>query len=345
MPKITHKEFFEALKAGKIAPCYLFTGEEEYVKQQAYEQLLDAVAGGEMGLLNRARLENPMPDALIAAAETVPFMSDKRFLEIRELPLITSEKTKDYDEDAAIAKLDAYLSRLPDTLCMVIYARGKVDGKRKLTKVLEKKATVVTFDHLDDKSLNIWIAKELKKQNKKISADTCQQLYFAVGRDLNHLLSEINKLIAYCGERPEVTAGDIKAVCTTSMEYKVFDLADLVFSGQKAKAMTMLSGLLFDGVERLSLLPLLGNQCRRLRDAKVLNARGMQAWEIAGKLGVYSSAVQRMLDLARRYRYAQLREAAQMCVDTEYLVKSGRIPDEGSLEQVIFRIFMMQGGK
>ena len=288
-----HSEFFAALKKGEIGRCYLFEGEEEFTKHSALQAIRKMVAGGDFAEMNDTRLSNPPPDELIAAAETLPFLSDRRFIEVRDCALLMSGKSKEYDEDTAVRRLDEYMGQLPDSVCIVFYMRGKADGRKKIYQILKKKALIVSFDPLDDRELAQWIGKTLGKAGKKISMAACQRLWFSAGRDLTLLDNEIGKLIAYAGEKEEITEADIQAICIQSTEYKVYDMADTLLSGQGKKAMGMLNALLRDGEERLMLLSLLGRQCRQLRYAKAMASQGAQQGEIAGKIGVPPFAVKK----------------------------------------------------
>ena len=336
-----HSEFFAAVKQGDIARCYLFEGEEEYIKRSALKTLREQVAGGDFAAMNDTRLVDPAPDALIAAAETLPFLSDRRFLEIRDCAMLQSGKAKEYDEDSAVTRLDDYLSRLPDTVCMVFFVRGKADARKKLYQILKKKAAIVSFDPLDDRELAQWIAKTLKKEGKCIGLPACQRLWFSAGRDLTLLSNEISKLIAYAGDREEITEADVAAVCVQSTEYRVYDMADALLAGQGKKALSMLDALLRDGEERLAILSLLGRQCRQLRYAKALAATGAHQDAIGQKLGIPPFAVRKTLQTARAYSLGQLGEMAKWCLESEYQVKSGQLMDAGALESVMLRILSM----
>lgn len=337
-----HSEFFAALKSGKLESCYLFEGEEEFTKRSALQTLRQKVAGGDFTAMNDTRLIDPAPDELIAAAETLPFMSDKRFVEVRDSAMLQTGKAKNYDEDAAVKRLDAYLGELPDTAVLVFFVHGKADGRKKLYQVLKKKARLVSFDPLDDRELAQWIARTLKKEGKQISLAACQRLWFSAGRDLTLLSNEIGKLAAYAGERDAVTEEDVEKICVKSTEYKVYDMADTLLSGKGAQALRMLDGLLRDGEERLMLLSLLGRQCRQLAYAKALAAAGAQPGEIAAKAGIPPFAVRKNLDTARAYTQEQLGEMARLCLNSEYLVKSGQLNDAGTLEKVMMQILSMR---
>lgn len=342
---MNHSEFFASLKTGPAAPCYLFEGREEFTKRSALKLLREKVAGGEFAAMNDTRLIDPAPDALIAAAETLPFLSDRRFLEIRDCAMLQGDKSKEYDEETAVKRLDEYLDHLPDTVCMVFYVRGKADGRKKLYNILKKKAAVISFEPLEDRELSQWIAKSLSRQGKKISLGACQRLWFSAGRDLTLLDNEIGKLAAYTGDRQEVTEADVDAVCVRSVEYKVYDLTDALLQGRSAQAMKMLDTLLRDGEERLSLLPMLGRQCRQMKYARALAAEGTGQEEIARVLGIPSFAARKTLNTARNYSLEQLDRMSRLCLDTEYQVKSGQLMEAGSLEKVMLEILSMREEK
>ena len=341
---MNHSEFFSALKKGDTAPCYLFEGREELTKRSALKALQAKVITGDFADMNYARLTDPAPDALIAAAETLPFLSDKRFLEIRDCAMLQGDKSKEYDEEEAVKRLSEYFDHLPDTVCMVFYVRGKADGRKKMYNVLKKKAVIVSFEPLEDRELTQWIAKSLQKMGKKISQSACQRLWFSAGRDLTLLENELGKLAAYVDGREEVTEEDVAAVGVQTTEYKVFDLTDALLSGRASQAMGMLETLLRDGEERLGLLPMLGRQCRQLKYARALSAQGVGPEGIAAQLGVPPFVARKTLTMARGFSLAQLNEICRLCLDTEYQVKSGQMMEIGSLEKVMLTILSMREG-
>ena len=341
---MNHTDFFQAIKNGDIARCYLFEGEEEFIKRAALNTVRQQVAGGDFAAMNDTRLNDPAPDELIAAAETLPFLSQRRFLEIRDCAMLQTGKAKEYDEDSAVKRLDEYLSHLPDTVCMVFFVRGKADSRKKLYQILKKKAVIVAFDPLDDRELAKWIMQRAGKEDKKIGLTACQRLWFSAGRDLTLLSNEIAKLCAYAGEREEITEADVDQICVRSTEYKVFDMADALLSGQGTKALNMLDALLRDGEDRMMLLSLLGRQCRQLRYAKALAAGGAHQESIARQLGIPSFIARKVLQTAKAYSLAQLGDMTKWCLEGEYQVKSGQLMDAGALESVMLRILSLWEG-
>ena len=207
-----HRAFFDDVAKGKIAPCYVFEGTEEYIKRSALAALRKKLLPAGLEDMNEARLTDPDANALIAAAETLPLMADKRLVLVLESGML-SGRAKDYDEAKSAAALCEYLQHPPESACIVFYVRDKADGRKKLYAQLKKTAQIVQFNPLDEREMTRWIAKQLKGMGKKIASPTCQKLIFTAGNDLYALSGELEKLAACAGEREEILPEDIDAIC------------------------------------------------------------------------------------------------------------------------------------
>lgn len=349
---MNREAFHRELKEGKIRSCYLFEGEEEFTKQGALRSLRSQVLQGAFSMLNLSTLENPTASELIAHGETLPMMADKRLVVVKDSTLLASRGTAPgpggdgaeaaHDPASDQDRITDYVERLPDSVCLVFYHRGKASGVRKLYKAINKLGGVVSFDALDQTTLIKWIALELKAHNKVIDHRTAEQLVFAVGNDLPGLHGELQKLAAYAEERREVTMEDVDAVCIKTSEYKVFDLSDAVAGRQPARAARLMEDMLREGEQRLMLLALLQRQYRQLLFTKVLLADGVSQGEIAKTLGVPPFVVRKLQAAVAQEKAADIKQAYDLLVDTEFQVKSGQIPEEGSLERAIYRILAWQ---
>jgi DNA polymerase-3 subunit delta len=347
-----YQAFYAQLKRKEIRRLYLFEGEEEYSKESALKTLRAALSGGPMAMLNESLLSNPDEGALIAVCETLPVLQERRLVIVRDTPLLMG-KAKDSEEEEAEPDarqaggdiLVKYLDRLPDTVCLVFFVRGKANGTRKLYKKIKELGGIVSFDQLDQERLIKWIAKELSEYGKGIDRITAEHLVFACGRELMSLKGEIAKLAAYAGEAAAVRRQDIDAVAAFSTEYKVFDLAEKVAEGKAEQAIPMLRSMLTAGEQRLMLLALLQRHYRQLLLTRIMMDEGASQATIAGELDLPGFAARRLMTSAGGYRIPQLKRAYSRCIDQEYLVKSGRINEEGSLEELIFFLLKVQQEK
>ena len=341
---MNHDEFFKSLKSSAPAGLYLFEGEEEHIKRSALSALEKAMPLGAFADMNRVSLKDPDADQLIAAAETLPFMAERRLVIVRDSGMLTG-KARDYDEAASADRLKEYLPQLPDTATVVFYVRGQADKRKKLYQCLKKTGTLVAFDRLTQPQLRDYVARTLKKAGLAIQADACEQLIYSVGDDLTTVLSEIDKLIAYCDGREAVTAEDIRAVCSTRAEYRVFELAQTVLQERRAEAFRMLRALLVDGEQPLMLLSLLIRQCRQVYAAKLLAEDRVPQNTIANQLGIPPFALRQLMPLTQRYTAEQLAETIRYCTDIEFQAKSGLQPEESAMDQAMLHILMIRGDR
>ena len=348
---MNRETFYDEIKAGEIRTCYLFEGEEEYTKSSALKLLQSKVLQGDLAALNVSVLQDPEADELIAVAETLPMMAEKRFVLVKDSAWFSGKAGKEgsEDEDKPAAKAESgadriadYLNRLPQTLCLVFYVSGKANGTRKLYKQLSKMGGLVSFAPLDHGMLVKWIARELKYFGKQIDHQTAEQLLFAVGDDMYVLSQELPKLAACAGDRQMISNEDIEAVSIKTREYKVFDLSDAAVSGQANKATSLMNDMIRSGEQRLMLIALLQRQYRQLLFARILTDQGFQADDLARKLTVPPFVARKLQSLSRNFTVGRLKWAYDMLIDTEYAVKSGQIAEEGSLEQALYRLLSEQ---
>ena len=339
---MTHDEFFKSLKTSVPTGLYLFEGEEEHIKRSALTQLEKTLPLGAFPEMNQTTLKDPSADQLIAAAETLPFMADSRLVVVRESGMLAG-KAKDYDEAESADQLKAYLPELPGTTVLVFYVRGQADKRKKLYQTLKKVGQIVTFDRLDQRQLQGYIARVMKKAGLSVTAEACDQLIYSVGDDLTTVLSETEKLIAYCDGRDSVTAEDIRAVCTARTEYRVFELAQTVLQGRSTQAFSMLRSMLTEGEQPLMLLSLLNRQCRQVYDARLYADAGVPQASIAGKLGIPPFAVRQLMPLTRLYTPEALADMVRRCTEVEFEVKSGLLAEEGAMEEVMLYILSLKG--
>jgi DNA polymerase-3 subunit delta len=354
---VDFQAFYKELKQGKPRRVYLFEGEEEYAKESALKDLRAALLLGPMAMMNDSTIENPTDSQLIAMCETLPVMSEKRLVVVKESQQLAGKakaaREEDQEEREAPEKetetgaktgneLIPYLDRLPDTLCLVFFVRGKADGSRRLYKKIKQLGGIVSFDPLNQQQLIQWIAKEAREYDKKIDRQTAEQLIFACGNELLLLKGEIAKLAALAGSRTSITREDISAIASFSVEYKVFDLSDKVAQGRSKEALPLMQEMLSSGEQRLMLLALLQRHFRQLLICHAMNGQGETQQAIAAALGVPGFVVRKLCQTARTYLFEDLKKAYLACIEQEFLVKSGQLPEEGSLEALVLRLLYIQ---
>lgn len=345
--------FYRQLKEGAIQRLYLFEGEEEYGKESALTALRQAVLSGPMAMMNESVLTNPDDSQLIAVCETLPIMEERRLVIVRDSAHLSGrargkgQAEAEEEETPEEPKrrgdsLTPYLDRLPDSVCLVFFVRGKANASRRLYKKIRDLGGIVSFDQLDQTRLLRWIQKEFESYDLQIGRQASEQLVFACGKELMHLKQEIAKIAASAAGKQTVDLADIQAIATLSVEYKVFDLADKVSDGKAAQALPLLADMLRAGEARLMLLALLQRHYRQLLLARIQMDQRASQMQVAELLGLPPFIAGRIMQSARGYEAAQLSAAYQACINQEFLVKSGQLAEEGSLEALVLRLLHLR---
>ncbi|NLX82801.1 MAG: DNA polymerase III subunit delta [Clostridiales bacterium] len=346
------QEFYQHIKQRTIARLYLFEGEEEYGKDSALADLKKALLSGPMAMVNESVLTNPTNSEIIAACETLPLMEERRLVVVKEsqqlLGRAAAKASTDEEEDAPASSakgkddLVPYLDRLPDTVCLVFFVRGKANGSKRLYKKIRELGGLVNFDILDQSRLNRWVEREFANYDLKIDRQTAEHLIFAVGKELLTLKGEIAKIAAFAHGQELVTLQDIDAIATLSVEYRVFDLSDKVADGRAGEALPLMQEMLKGGESRLMLLALLQRHYRQLLLARIMTQDRASQTSIASELSVPGFVVRRIVNSAMGYSIDQLKTAYLQCIHQEYLIKSGQIAEEGSLEQLVLELIALK---
>ncbi len=351
--------FYEQLKKNALMKVYLLEGEEEFGKESALADLKKAMLKGPMAMMNESVLTNPRDSDLIAVCETLPIMEEKRLVIVKEAAQLMGkssakaeaedEEDEGQEEERPAKKgdaLTAYLSKLPDTVCLVFFARGKARGTSRLYKKIKELGGLVTFDQLESERLIKWVAREFKAYDLQIDRQTVEHLTFACGKELMMLKGEIAKIAAFAQGQGAVRPKDIDQIATLSVDYKVFDLSDKVADGQAGKALPLMEEMLKGGEQRLMLLALLQRHYRQLLFTRIMMDDRMSQNGIAGELGVPNFVARRLMNTAQTYTKERLKDAYLKCIDQEFLVKSGQIQEDGSLEQLVYALIdLSKNGK
>ena len=119
-------------------------------------------------------------------------------------------------------------------------------------------------------------------------------------------------------------------------------MVDAVVTGQNSRALLLLRNQLLSGTDRMVILAMLLRQYRLLQHIKIMQYEKCGNDFIRSALGVPPYAVDQYLRQASGYSGGQIKKAVSICFDTEYAVKSGRMPLEGAVESVVIKLLALR---
>ena len=286
--------------------------------------------------MNMTDLTDPDADALIAAAETLPFMGEKRLVIVRECSLITAGRKA--EDERKVETLTDYLGHISPSTCLVFYVKGKADGRKKLYTLLKKKNAIVDFSQMNDVECADWARKSMRRMGKMLDGENAGRLVFTVGRDAALLRQEMEKLASYLDDRDVVTAEDIDAVCTRSTECTVFQMVDAQVAGSNDRAFALLRDMVRAGEDRIGILAMLLRQYRILYHMRCLLDERTPPNAQAQLLGIPPFSVSRTQQQARRFERERLKAAYDYLMDYEFRIKQGRVPQDNCAENALLHL-------
>ena len=335
------------IRGEDIRSVYLFEGTEENFKRETLRQLEKASVAEGMESLNEVSLTAPSADDIMAAADTLPFMGGRRFVLVRDFAGMPKGRKADAPaagDRSSDAGLVDYLAHAPSSAVIVFYVVGKLGGTNKLVTAIQAAGRRVSFERLTGADLQKWVIKQFQAQGKACTADLAQRLIFTCGEDSGTLKPEIGKLAAHAGSREEISADDIAAVATRTDECTVFEMIDDLIANRQAQAWGRMRDMLRSGGNRFQLLSMLLRQFRLMQQIKILQFDQVPQPAWAARLGISPWQAELYSRQARPFSGRQIRDAVNLCLETEYACKSGKMNEEGSLESVMLKLFAMRAG-
>lgn len=336
-----YAELFRRIKERQDS-VYLFYGDEEYVKEKALALLKEQTVPEDMRAMNVLTLEGTVSgDAVCDECDTLPFFTEKKLVIVRDFAQLLNkgrgEGGAEKSEDAAQARLLAYLDNPSPHTCLVFYCAQGVDKRKKLFKALLK-CTAVEFKPLEGRELSKWTEKELRAAGKAIGSETLQFLLEFTDTRLELFSRELDKLIHYAGEKKEITREMILQVVTPLREYNLFKMTDAILERRSGEALRLLGGLLADKEEPIYILAGISRQMRLALRACLLQKERGDRPSMLKSLGVPDFALQKLLRHIASWDEDKLKQGVGLCLDADEGIKTGRYQAEIILVTLVTRL-------
>lgn len=320
--------FKKSLEEG-ASPIYLFDGEEEYFKERGEEMLKQRFLG-EPSLnytsFQGEALKGSALTGLVAAAESFPFMSEKRIVKVSDF--YPSEK----DFDAYLRKY--FQNPQPSTILLIVNSaapKGKGFDLRKAPGV-----TWVDCSKADEETVLRWIFTRLKKAG--ISADTecCERIMLYCLGDMSRIAGETEKLIAYASETKKLTLTDVDEVVFKDTDYRMYEMTNALGMKNYGKYLSVMNELLAKGVDEMAVLNTVFSYFRTMYEIGILHKPDAETAQILG-MKEYPVKVNRRQ--AASFGAPRVRQCFMGLLTAINDVKNGRLTPQGALLQANALLF------
>jgi len=306
----------EQIKTGSFAPYYLICGTDSYLKQFAKKRLLKALLADDDGMnLNEYEGRGIDLAEIKSISDTLPFFAEHRVIVLTGTGFFKNQ-----------SDMPELLEAMPESTTAV-FMEDEVDKRNRLYKMVAKSGCVIEQNGMDDDRLAVWSARYLGQAGKKVTRSTVNFFLQRTGPETAAVRNDLEKLIAYAGERDVITQEDVDALCPPRAADRIFDMIDAITNRQQQKAMRYFNDLLTLRESPSSILYLLSRQYHLLLCTKKMVKEKKGRDEIAEALGIRSFVADRCTQQARRMSQQEISSSLSACIQAEEDFKCGRITD------------------
>ena len=199
--------------SGTLDPIYLVLGDDEHEKTELAAEF-EEVVDEELRAFNVERFHGGDVSlrTVLDAALTLPMMAPRRLIiALRAERMLEPKRESDSatrDGDALLA----FVQNPPPHATLVLVA-GRLDERRRVTKRLLAKATVVRCGVLETvRDAQRWIRSRMRAEGRGISSDAVGVLSERIGPDIVRLRDAVERLILFSADEPEISASDVTTV-------------------------------------------------------------------------------------------------------------------------------------
>ena len=332
--KLSYTEFLNTLKSGtkesvdRVGSLYHFTGEEDFLKEEAWKKLASILVSPELKSFNLDLLygAETSADQIINTASTVPVNAKKRVVVVFDLHTLSP-----FSKDTLLL----FLPKLPDSVCLILLS-PKISMPTKFYKTLDQIATTVEFNKLWENRVADWISNRVRQQGKKIEKDAVRILQDSAGTDLADLASEIEKLLIYVGDRETITASDVQAAVGLSRTHTVFQLIDSIGEKNCSQSLLILNNLAQSGEKPGGMIYWLTSHLERLILTK--DFESSQGKSLAASLKLPPFLASKYQSQAPNFTMEGLQKGLQLLYQADVDLKSNLMPDRTLMELLVYNL-------
>ena len=312
---------------------YLFVGDNEYLKEKAIADLKSAILKGSSGddldykVFHGAEVD--FREVLDSVA-TIPFLSAKKLVVIKNIEDLNDEN---------LGRLIACIKKSSKSTVLVLDAKS--DSVVSEHVELAGLANVSRFDEMTDAELHRWVKKfvESKTDSKKnIEDDAAKELKDLHGKNLLALSGEIEKLIAFTGERSLITLADVEKIAARSAFSSAFDLTRALENNSPDFALSIVSELTATGKKHHEIIGLLCWHLRRILRAKTLQAKGEPDSRVANMLKIGRRYQDNFFKQAKVIGIKEARDKLKILLEADLDIKRSRLDPTLILELVVMKL-------
>lgn len=323
-------------------------GEEKYLIDQALEKIKLSTIGQTPDVFSFQVIEGSFQNysEIIVAMQTIPCFSPQRLVVIRNPFFMLSKKSRGDEDssepDESISEeqeknLGDALKNIPEGVTVVFLINGNIDQRRKMTQAL-KELTVFNeykpFAFWEQEKLYEWLINLFKEKGYQLSSEGAELLTQIAGNSLEALSNEIEKIITFVGKKQKIEIADIKQIVSPG-DLAGFELQDALCFRDIRTALEVISQLSKQGEAAVAIMGMLNSLFRLMGQVKELADQRLDHYAIAKELNKKPFYIKKIYAGAKNYTLAEIKRILVELHNSDYKIKTGRMPQQLALEYAV----------
>lgn len=270
---------------------------------------------------------------ILAKANTLPFMSEKRIVVVKDAGLLASDPAFD-------RFLEGVFEIPASTILLLMETQTPVKKNQKLYKRFDKAHRVIAMERLTGQVLRRFLASYLAKQNRRIRPEVLEHFIRLSGYgdrqftgDLEGLVNTLDQIASV--SEGEVTMEAVDAFLDPFSAETIFDLLSAIARKDGAAILTLLDEFEVKEEPAGRILYMIARQTGNLLYYKTMKETGRSDGEIFRFMGVKPYEGKKIAAQSGAYTKAQLGRHYRYILDEELRMKSTSASDRDVLQTLL----------
>ncbi len=299
---------------------FIIEGGNEILIQKEIDNIIKKIKGEKE--IVKFDLTTGLMDDVIETLDTYGFFATTKIV-IGYNPPFLIQKT-----DFNSSKFEKYLKNPSDNILILVTA--KMNNVLKIVKTCKEYFKVI---EVKDINLEAYVKENL--DDYKMDGSVINYFLSKVGKDLDKINTELDKLKMYKLDTKTILKNDIDLNVRETIENTIFDLIDAIIKKDKVRSYELYNHFIESGTEIFQILVLLSNQIRLIYNVKVMNK--LSDSMISQELGVKEYPVKLARNKGLNYSKKELLSLLYKLSILDQDIKSGK-----QLPNICFLTFVMQ---
>ncbi|MBX3285961.1 MAG: DNA polymerase III subunit delta [Actinobacteria bacterium] len=323
-------------------PVHLVKGADDVLRGEALTKLVDGLVGTDDRtlLVDEFDLDLVELGAAVDAAQTPPFLTDRRIVVVRRLGK--------FSKGEEVAGLIAYLEDpLPSTTLVLVWERSSEPSARspRIPPALTKAVTaaggeIVDTDAPSGRGLGAWVAEQLQEAGLQVDGRARQEITDTLGEDAGALVGVIERLKGAFSPGARLGLDDVAPYLGPSGGVPPWELTDAIDSGDVPLALEKLQRMMGSGDRHpLAIMATLQSHYTRMLRLDGSGVRGEK--EAAQVLGLKGSTfpAKKAMNQGRKLGGPGVRRAVALLATADVDLRGARAwPGELVMEVLVARL-------